>query len=152
MRQLDTEAYADTVKKRRQQGRADKRASLQTPVTLEEKFKAEQCAHKKSNRAHKRKLNKVCKQLKRLRQQNRSLKTQNRLLKEENRRLKATIAKLNNGDHDIELDGSVQTDMISVLQECRKSPMLETELTKQDPTGTLYSVLCMPYCKYPPEP
>ena len=61
----------------------------------------------------------MCKQVKaRLRKASRALKAEVRDLKEENRRLKAAIAELENGDHDIELDGDAQEDMTSVLKEC----------------------------------
>ena len=136
LRQLDTEAYRDSVQKKRS---AAKRAAPKPPVSFQEKFEEEKRAHKLSNRAHKRKISKLCKQVKRLRKTSRALKTEVRDLKAENRRLKATIAELENGDHDIELDGEVQEDMMSVLKECRTTPILQEELTKQDASGTLHA-------------
>ena len=65
-RQLDTIAYAEEVKKRRQEGRAVKQKGKQesraNPVSVEEKLEAEKFAHKQSNRKHKRKIQKLEKQ------------------------------------------------------------------------------------------
>ena len=64
------------------------------------------------------------------------MKTENRDLK---RKLKEALARLKAGDHDIELDGQVQEDATEVLHECRKSPILEHALKKQDESGVLAS-------------
>ena len=54
--QLNTEAYRDTVQKKRS---AAKRAAPKTPVSFQENFEAEKRAHKLSNRTHKRKISKL---------------------------------------------------------------------------------------------
>ena len=66
-RQLDTIAYAEEVKKRRQEGRAvkqkDKQESWVNPVSVEEKLEAEKFAHNQSNHKYKRKIQKLEKQV-----------------------------------------------------------------------------------------
>ena len=47
------------------------------------------------------------------------------------------IQKLKAGKHDIELDGQVQEDVTEVLHQCRKTPILEDTIRKQDKTGVL---------------
>ena len=127
-RQLDTESYADSVKKKK-----IRRAAPTAPCDLAALLKAEQAAHKSSNRKNKRRISKLCSQLTGLRKKCRGLQS-------ENQRLKRTINELLQGTHDLTLNGNSQEDMEDLMRECGKSPMLEAELIAQDDgVGTLQS-------------
>ena len=126
MRQLDTETYADSVKKK-----CIRRAAPKAPGDLSQQLKAEQAAHKRSNRKHKRKICNLVKQVDKWRKKCRRLQ-------DENKRLKVAIKELSQGRHDIILEGDSQQDMEDVMEICQKSPILEKNLTAQDDeSGTL---------------
>ena len=125
-RQLDTIAYADSVKQKKV-----RRATPKPAVGLAQQLQAERAAHRMSNRKHKRKISRMTKQIE-------SLRKKCRGLQDENKRLRQTIQELTKGRHDILLKGESQEDMMGLMQKCIESPILDKNLSSQDDeTGTL---------------
>ena len=112
-RQLDTVAYADSVKQKKV-----RRAAPKPAVGLAQQLQAERAAHKLSNRKHKRKISRMTKQIENLRKKCRGLQ-------DENKQLRWTIQELTKWRHDILMKGDSQEDMMGLMHECIESPILE---------------------------
>ena len=62
---------------------------------------------------------------------------QNRRLQQRVSELEEIVKQLQQGKHDIELDGGSQQDMTTLFDQCNEDPTLESKIKTNDSTGTL---------------